>query len=192
MNAVLHAVRVKGIASEAAIVDATGLSLGEVERELATLEGDELVLRRPSRKRPGWVLTEEGRIHHGAQLAAAHDDAELAAIAEHYEGFLAVNAQVKTVSAKWQHATDDAARFELIDRIETLHGRAAPVLERAGAAAERYGRYGARLGAALEKLEDDQRFFVSPLVDSYHTVWFECHEDFLLTLGRTRAGEGSE
>lgn len=192
MNAVLHAVRVKGIASEAAIVDATGLTLGEVEKELAVLEADEHVLRRPSKKHPGWVLTESGREHHLAELAAAHDDAARAEIAEHYEGFLAVNAQVKTVSAKWQHATDDAARFDLIDRIETLHGQAAPVLQRAGAAAERYGRYGVRLGAALEKLEDDQRYFVSPLVDSYHTVWFECHEDFLLTLGRTRAGEGSE
>ncbi len=44
----------------------------------------------------------------------------------------------------------------------------------------------------MEKIEDDPRYFVSPLVDSYHSVWFECHEDFLLTLGRTRAGEGSE
>jgi hypothetical protein len=138
------------------------------------------------------VLTEKGRDAHAADLAAAHDEALLSTIAQHYDGFLAVNAQVKTISAKWQHATDDAARFDLIDRIETLHGQAAPVLERAGAAAERFGRYGARLGAALEKVEDDQRYFVSPLVDSYHTVWFECHEDFLLTLGRTRAGEGSE
>jgi len=192
VNHVLHAIRVKGIASEASIVDATGLTLDEIEQELAMLEADELALRRPSRKRPGWVLTEVGRERHAADLASAHDEAILQDIATHYEGFLAVNAQVKTVSAKWQHATDDAARFDLIDRIETLHGRAAPVLERAGAAAERYGRYGARLGAALEKLEEDQRYFVSPLVDSYHTVWFECHEDFLLTLGRTRAGEGSE
>lgn len=191
MNAVLHAIRVKGIASPAAIADATGLPVEQVEQELAILEADELALQRPSRKRPGWVLTEQGRDAHSAQLAAAHDDAQRGEIASHYEGFLAVNAQVKAVSAKWQHATDDATRFDLIDRIEALHGHAAPVLERAGAAAERYGRYGARLGAALEKLEDDQRYFVSPLVDSYHTVWFECHEDFLLTLGRTRAGEGS-
>ena len=32
---------------------------------------------------------------------------------------------------------------------------------------------------------------VSPAVDSYHTVWFEAHEDFLLTLGRTREQKGS-
>ena len=57
---------------------------------------------------------------------------------------------------------------------------------------ERFGRYGDRLSVALEKLDEDPRYFVSPQVDSYHTVWFECHEDFLLTLGRTRRGEGSE
>ena len=192
MNEVLHAVRVKGIATPAAVCAATGLEQPEVEQELAALEAAGLALQRPSRKRPGWVLTETGREQHARDLAAAHDEAAREDIAKQYEGFLAVNAQVKTVSAKWQHATDDAARFELIDRIEDLHGKAAPVLERAGAVADRFSRYGTRLGAALEQLEEDQRYFVSPLVDSYHTVWFECHEDFLLTLGRTRAQEGSE
>ncbi|MCW3013639.1 MAG: hypothetical protein JWO02_731 [Solirubrobacterales bacterium] len=192
MNSVLHAIRVKGIATSEAITVATGLEPGEIERELAVLEADGLALQRPSRKRPGWVLTEAGREHHAKDLAGAHDQAVLGDIAQHYEGFLAVNSQVKSVSAKWQQATDDATRFDLIDRIEALHGQAAPVLERAGATADRFGRYRARLGAALEHLEEDQRYFVSPLVDSYHTVWFECHEDFLLTLGRTRAGEGSE
>ncbi|MCW2993380.1 MAG: hypothetical protein JWQ18_875 [Conexibacter sp.] len=192
MNAVLHAIRIKGIAAPEAIAIATGLEALEIERELAELEAAELALQRPSRKRPGWVLTEAGRDRHAAEIAAAHDAAMLGDIATHYEGFLAVNAQVKTVSAKWQQAADDATRFALIDRIETLHEQAAPVLKRAATAAERFGRYGDRLGAALEQLDNDQRYFVSPLVDSYHTVWFECHEDFLLTLGRTRAGEGSE
>lgn len=34
---------------------------------------------------------------------------------------------------------------------------------------------------------------LSPLLAmAYHNVWFECHEDFLVTLGRTRAEESSE
>jgi hypothetical protein len=32
-------------------------------------------------------------------------------------------------------------------------------------------------------------WFTSPLVDSYHTVWFELHEDLLATLGLERAEE---
>jgi hypothetical protein len=192
MSEVLHAVRVKGIAPTEAVILATGLPADEVARELAELEAAELVLQRPSKKRPGWVLTEIGRDRHGKWIVEAHDPGKLEVLAVHYEGFLTVNGDVKAVSAHWQGAATDAARFDLVDRIEDLHGKAAPVLEKAGTVIERYGRYGERLAVALERLEDDPRYFVSPLVDSYHTVWFECHEDFLLTLGRTRAGEGSQ
>jgi hypothetical protein len=192
MEDVLHAIRVKGIATPEAIVAATGLEPGAVQAALAQLDAEGLAFERPSRKRPGWVLSEEGRERHAAWLADAHDEAALGEIAGHYEGFLAINGEVKAVSARWQHVADDAQRFALMDRIEDLHGQAAPVLRRAGDVRARYARYGDRLGAALERLEDDPRYFVSPLVDSYHTVWFECHEDFLLTLRRTRAGEGSE
>ena len=191
MSEVLHAVRVKGIAMPDAVSLATGLPVDEVERELAEREAEGLVLQRPSRKRPGFVLTEEGRERHAEWLAAAHSTEEREQLAGHYDGFLAVNAEVKAVSARWQSASE-TDRLDLIDRIEALHEQAAPVLGRAEDVAPRYGRYGDRLGVALERLEDDPRYFVSPLVDSYHTVWFECHEDFLLTLGRTRAGEGSE
>ena len=192
MNDVLHAVRVKGIATEDGLAVATGLPREEIEQRLAELQSEDLVLQRPSRKRPGWVVTESGREHHAQWLREAHDAATLERLAGEYEGFLAVNAEVKAVSARWQSAATDADRFDLMDRIEDLHEQVAPVLDRAGSTVGRYGRYRARLGEALEKLEDDPRYFVSPRVDSYHTVWFECHEDFLLTLGRTRAGEGSE
>jgi hypothetical protein len=73
-----------------------------------------------------------------------------------------------------------------------VHELADKALARTGELVPRFSRYGRRLGQALERIEDDPRYFVSPLVDSYHNVWFECHEDFLLTLGRTRAQEGSE
>ena len=32
-------------------------------------------------------------------------------------------------------------------------------------------------------------WFDKPLTDSYHTVWFELHEDLLATLGLERATE---
>jgi hypothetical protein len=191
MDEVLHAVRLRGIATPQAVVDMTGLELVAVESRLSELAAEDLVLERPSKKRPGWVLTETGRGAHASMLAAAHTPDQIAVLQEHYDGFLAVNGDVKGLSARWQSAGDDE-RFELIDRLEDLHEKARPVFASAGGAVERFGRYGARLGIALEKLDDDPRYFVSPQVDSYHTVWFECHEDFLLTLGRTRRGEGSE
>jgi hypothetical protein len=189
---VLHALRLKGIATPQAIADVTGRSVPEVDERLAQLDGEGLALERPSRKRPGWVLTEEGRDRHADLLAAAHSPDEVTTLAEHYEGFLAVNPEVKGLAARWQAAGGDDERFALIDRLEEIHERVLPVFDRAGGTVERFGRYAHRLGAALERLDDDPRYFVSPRVDSYHTVWFECHEDFLLTLGRTRRGEGSE
>ena len=33
-------------------------------------------------------------------------------------------------------------------------------------------------------------WFTKPVIDSYHTVWFELHEDLLATLGIERASEG--
>jgi hypothetical protein len=191
MDEVLHAVRLRGIASPQALVDMTGIALADVEARLAELLEQDLVLQRPSKKRPGWVLTESGRDAHAAMLAEAHTPDQIAVLEEHYDGFLAVNGDVKGLSARWQSARDDE-RFDLIDKLEDVHEKARPVFVSAGGAVERFGRYGDRLGLALEKLDGDPRYFVSPQVDSYHTVWFECHEDFLLTLGRTRRGEGSE
>lgn len=192
MSEVLHAVRVKGIAAPEAVALATGLELERVLAELSELEAAELALQRPSRRRPGWVLTERGREAHAEWLAGAHDPDTVGALAERYEGFLAVNGEVKAVAARWQAATSDVERIELVEAVEGLHGRAAPVLDGAAELVGRFGRYRDRLEAALAKLDEDPAYFVSPRVDSYHTVWFECHEDFLLTLGRTRAEEGSE
>jgi DNA-binding MarR family transcriptional regulator len=192
MSEVLHAVRVKGVASEDALAIATGLDPAAVEAALSELEAEELIVRRPSKKRPGWVVTETGRERHATWLADAHGTDELGRLDEPYAGFLAVNHEVKGLAARWQSASGDAERFELIEAIEAAHAKAVPALDGAADVVERYGRYRDRLGVALERLDTDPAYFVSPRVDSYHTVWFECHEDFLLTLGRTRAGEGSE
>jgi hypothetical protein len=188
----LHALRVKGIATPEALAEAIGSSPDAVLEHLRELEAEALAFERPSRKRPGWVLSEHGRERHAAELAKAHPVTTRDSLADMYEGFLALNNDVKGLSARWQHAATDADRFELLGRLEDVHELADKTLSSTGEIVPRFGRYGQRLGVALERIEHDPRYFVSPLVDSYHTVWFECHEDFLLTLGRTRAEEGSE
>jgi hypothetical protein len=192
VNEVLHAVRVKGVASEDSVAIATGLDPAAGEAALAELESEGLIVRRPSKKRPGWVVTETGRERHARWLADARGTDEIERLNEPYARFHAVNHEVKGLAARWQSASGDAERFELIEAIEDAHAKAVPALDGAAAAVARYGRYRDRLGAAVERLDTDPSYFVSPRVDSYHTVWFECHEDFLLTLGRTRAEEGSE
>ena len=192
MDDVLHALRVKGIATPEAIGEAIGSDPDAVLSHLRELEAEDVAFERPSRKRPGWVVSEHGRERHAAELADAHPEPMKESLSEMYEGFLALNNDVKGLSARWQHAGSDDERFDLLGRLEDVHELADKTLSSTGELVPRFGRYARRLGVALEKIEDDPRYFVSPLVDSYHTVWFECHEDFLLTLGRTRAEEGSE
>ena len=192
MDDVLHALRVKGIATPETIGEAIGSDPDAVLGHLRELEAEDVAFERPSRKRPGWVVSEHGRERHAAELADAHPESMREALAEMYEGFLALNNDVKGLSARWQHAGSDDERFDLRGRLEDVHELADKTLSSTGELVPRFGRYARRLGVALEKIQDDPRYFVSPLVDSYHTVWFECHEDFLLTLGRTRAEEGSE
>ena len=75
----------------------------------------------------------------------------------------------------------------IIDRLGSLHERAERVIGKAAAAQPRVGRYLERLSAAYDKVLAGDRDFVSGVrVDSYHTVWFELHEDLLRMLGRTR------
>ena len=52
----------------------------------------------------------------------------------------------------------------------------------------RFAPYPLRIAdAAAAIATGDVRFVASPRVDSLHQVWFELHEDLLVTLGRTRA-----
>jgi len=51
-------------------------------------------------------------------------------------------------------------------------------------------RYAARLDrAAAAVAAGDHRFVSSPRVDSYHSVWFELHEELIRLAGRTRPDE---
>ncbi|MBV8161068.1 MAG: hypothetical protein JO265_09110 [Acidimicrobiia bacterium] len=66
-------------------------------------------------------------------------------------------------------------------------------MARLGSVLDRFGPYGQRLAAAVERVEaGDHDWFTKPLIDSYHTVWFELHEDLLSTLGKERASEESK
>jgi hypothetical protein len=48
------------------------------------------------------------------------------------------------------------------------------------------------LAHALERTRaGDADWFTKPTIDSYHTVWFELHENLLATLGIERGTEPS-
>jgi hypothetical protein len=197
---VLHGLRVRHLSSVDELADATGLLRERVEAEVAALAGDGLAIERGG-VRPGWALTPAGRSHH-AEAAAGElsRSGAAAALGRAYLSFLELNPAVLAACGAWQLRDDGTAAVNdhadasydgaVIARLVGLHRRAAPVVDSLAAAMGRFGRYGERLDRAVERLERGENdWFTRPSIDSYHTVWFELHEDLLRTLGIERGSE---
>lgn len=190
---VLHVVRLRGVIGGDAIAAITGAPQDEVGTILAGLVDDGSVFERQGRRVSGFTLTEAGRARHARELPGRADPAATTALATVYDSFLEHNGRVKALCGRWQQVgTDDAARWKAIGDLEDLHGTAEVAFTHAGDIVPRFARYATRLRSAMLRVAaGDERYFTSPLVDSYHTVWFEAHEDFIVTLGRDRVSEGS-
>ena len=85
---------------------------------------------------------------------------------------------------------DPAYDARVLAELAVLNGDAARWLSPLVASLARLATYSARLDRAAHLAADgDQRYVASPRVDSFHSVWFELHEDLILLSGRSRADE---
>jgi len=202
---VVHALRVKGFVDAEAVVAATGLDAVEVDVLLAGLAGAGHARHREGRI-SGWMLTPEGRAH-GESLLAAELEATgvRPAVEAAYRDFLEVNQGFLGLCTDWQLRPDpDAPDGDPIvnDHADAAHdaavvarlGEADDVMrEVCGGLAEvldRFDGYGERFAEALARVRvGEVEWFTRPMIDSYHTVWFELHENLLATLGIERARE---
>ena len=191
MSQVLLALRLKGRATADELSTSLGVPEPDVSAQLAALAEENLAVERTTGRRPGWMLTGDGRERYDSSLAEARTPEVVERLTTTYESFLQLNQPVKDLSSRWQATEDDAERFGILEDLADLCEKVTPSLTSAGDVVPRFGAYAHRLAASLDKAADDPRFVVSPTVDSFHTVWFECHEDYLLMLGRTREQEGS-
>jgi pyruvate,orthophosphate dikinase len=88
--------------------------------------------------------------------------------------------------------TDAAYDAGVLDGIAGLHAEMAEWLSPLADAFRRFGVYRSRLERALELARGGaHRFVASPRVDSYHSVWFELHEDLIRLSGRKRSDEAA-
>ena len=119
---------------------------------------------------------------------------------EQYQQFRALNRPFLEVCTRWQVADLDSGRINdhtdpahdaaVLERLSEIDAAIGPVCERLSALLERYGWYRPRFTSALARARDGEADAVAaPTSDSYHTVWFELHEDLLVSLGRNRADE---
>ena len=173
----LHLVRIRSLAPVETLGDVSGL----VESGLITVTPR------------GCMLTPAGFERHEELLVQWRETIDGAVLATTYERFLVVNQPVKDLCSRWQvEGQDDEALFMTVEDLSEILDRAGSGLRRAAEVVPRFGTYPRRLNGALEAArEGDGRFITDPRVDSIHSVWFECHEDYLLSLGRDREAEGS-
>ena len=193
----LHALSVKGVAGEEALVEVTGLPAQDVRAEVERLLDGELVRRRKGRI-GGLALLDAGKAAHRELLANDVDAAAVAALAGVYEAFLPLNGRFKDLCTRWQlrgvggssepnDHSDAAYDRGVIADLAAIHAEAVSALAPAGAALSRFGRYPVRLTAALDRVQaGDVAAFTKPLTASYHDVWMELHQDLLISLGRVR------
>ena len=196
----LHALRLKGFADAASVAQSTGLAEDAAADELARLVEDGLATHR-SGSVSGWSATPVGREVHRRLLADQHDSE--AAVRAAYDGFLALNGDLLQVCTDWQlrpvngeltanDHSDPAYDAGVVQRLCAVDDAVQPVLGRLVVTVDRFARYGPRLAAARERVEAGElEWFLRPLADSYHTVWYELHEDFLVSLGIEREAESA-
>ncbi len=195
---VLHGLRLKGFAETDVLAESTGLDDVTVIRALEAFAGEGLVTRKQGVDVSGWVLTPQGRAEHEKRLADELDAAGARADIEALYGrFTRLNPALLQVCTDWQlrdgaindHA-DGAYDAEVVSRLSDLHEQAVPVVAALAGSLDRFDGYGPRLQWAVDHVRcGDGAWFDKPLTDSYHTVWFELHEDLLATLGLERATE---
>lgn len=121
------------------------------------------------------------------------------AATEAYERFERINRKLLELFTDWQMipaaggervANDHSdADYDagIVDRLGDQHERAEKVLDSFAELEPRLSIYRERLDAAYDKVLAGDHDYVSAVrIDSYHTVWFELHEDLLRMLGRER------
>ncbi|MEO7429425.1 MAG: MarR family transcriptional regulator [Acidimicrobiales bacterium] len=198
---VMHGLRLKGFAGPAAVAETVAVPEAEAKVLLDQLVAQELVTYRDGRL-SGFTLTPPGRAEHARLLSAELDTHGVRdAIKAAYAKFLGLNSGLLEVCTSWQlrevdgdstmnDHSDPGYDAGVVDQLAELHGRVHPICEELGAALARYGHYGPRLVTAIDRVRAGEiDWFTKPMIASYHTVWFELHEDLLATLGIERGSE---
>jgi hypothetical protein len=195
MHLALHGLALRKHAAPPAVAEVTGLNTETVGALLA----DASARGRVAEAQGAYVLSPAGRMilegQYGRLYAGERADA---AFIQAYERFERINTELKQLITDWQTIEIGGERVRndhgnadydarILDRLGDLHERFEPVLASLCARVPRLKVHADRLVRALERAEDGAAEWISDArLDSYHTVWFEMHEDLLRILGRVR------
>jgi Mn-dependent DtxR family transcriptional regulator len=200
-RSVLHTLRMTSVATTEQVSRRTRVDQSDASTVLTELAEDGLVTQQTGRL-AGWSLSSAGRTE-GERLLFVELDAagQRRAIEVAYHRFLEVNPTFLALCTRWQlveidgvetlNDHQDAARDAVVlDNLAMVHDVVLGISDDLTTALDRFRGYRPRFEHAMSRLEaNDVDWFTKPLIDSYHSVWFELHEDLLATLGRDRTSE---
>lgn len=110
-----------------------------------------------------------------------------------HQQFQPLDAELKRLASAWQlaEAADNwERRLEIVEALASLHHQLRVLFSRHNEAIGRFDDYIRRLGKALAHVREGRTAYVASLsVDSYHTAWFQMHEDLLRVLDEQRDSE---
>ncbi|MBE1531504.1 transcriptional regulator [Actinomadura algeriensis] len=169
-----------GVAGAARLAEAAALPTSDVESELIDLAVAGLVTHEPG-VFGGWGITDAGR---AADAARIRDELDTAGarptVTRAYGDFMVLNPEVLDIFTAWQMRPDDRSR--VLAALADFHLRADAVCADLAGALLRFQRYRDRLARALALARTGALEYVTDDLASYHTVWFQLHEDLLVTL----------
>ena len=181
----IRALQLKGFGSIEATAHALDTNEAAVEAVVEGL-GDRVNIT--SR---GVMVTPQGREWLAARMAEEQVSVDTAALTMLYGPFLVLNLGFKQSVSGWQLSEQAAADLETVTtELHQLHQDFRPIVDASVALVGRLTPYVHRFEHALEAfMGGDVSMLASPLKDSYHTVWFEYHEEMIHLVGRTRLEE---
>ena len=191
----MHGVAIKKHAGADSIASVIGLPVQQVNDALVSAEASGRVVNVDGK----YTLSSAGQMILEGEYSRFYDGLRANSdFVGAYELFERINTDLKQLITDWQivdvggkkvpndHADRDYDA-KIIGRLGDLHERFEPLIVRMIQREARLEAYKSKLLGALEKAEDGDTAWVSDAkLESYHTVWFEMHEDLLRLLGHER------
>ncbi|MEI2638159.1 MAG: hypothetical protein V9F03_04040 [Microthrixaceae bacterium] len=198
---ILHAIRLRGLVEVAELARLVGLPQQIITAQIQLEAGRGLLIRHSGRL-SGWALSPAGRAEGETLLGVELDrDGDRATVEMSYREFIGMNSEVLSICSDWQIRMVDGATMvndhndvdhdtAVLARLVDFHERAVDMLERLVSGSARFDGYPRRLSLARGRIiEGETEWLTRSTIDSYHTIWFELHENLLATLGRSRTEE---
>ena len=189
---VLQGVRLKGRVSEEGLAATLGEDPADIAATLAQLTAAGLLVEGKTLR-----ISPEGRERLNALLAEERSGVDQSVLAKAYDEFRAINNEFKALVSDWQIKdgqpnSHDDPEYDgaVLKRLDNVQQQVLPVIATVTTLLPRLSAYGAKLSSALTKVQaGDSTWLARPIIDSYHTVWFELHEELIVASGLTREEE---